>query len=346
MAPAPEAVAYAVKSTADEHGSIPTQPADCRLLAEREGLEPPAEYSDESASAYSGDRGPGLAAALEHAERIKGVLIVQHSDRLARGDGRSARHLAEIDSGAAPDVTLRSVQDDSTFTNPLLAVALGERNAEDSAAQGRRPPRRVSAEPSSAATSPEARCRMALRSSARRTSARFGSTRRGSRSSRLIGELADQGFSNSAISRELHRRGYRTRQGGDWRQAPDPRTCSPTPSTTAGSSGTVARGRRGDQLGSDASGAVDPRGLRPQSRRPERTRLPGCSYGNAGDRPRTTHSLGWRSAAGAWYTGAIRGMRPITSSYGVRTAPGGAPTSAVTSRTPPASVTHPASTQS
>ena len=65
MAPAPEAVAYAAKSTADEHGSIPTQLADCRPLAEREGFEVLYEYQDESASAYSGDRGPGLAAALD-----------------------------------------------------------------------------------------------------------------------------------------------------------------------------------------------------------------------------------------------------------------------------------------
>ena len=59
-------------------------------------MEVVGEYSDEAASAYKGDRGPELAAALEHAERIGATLIVQHSDRLARGDGKQARHLAEL----------------------------------------------------------------------------------------------------------------------------------------------------------------------------------------------------------------------------------------------------------
>ena len=127
------AVLYAAKSTADPHGSIPTQLAEGRAMAEREGWNVVGEYSDEAASAWSGDRGPGLATAMEHAERAKGVLLVQHSDRLARGDGRSARHLGEIYFWALKaDVEIRSVQDDSTFTNPLLTFAMGERNSEDS----------------------------------------------------------------------------------------------------------------------------------------------------------------------------------------------------------------------
>jgi len=128
-----QAILYAAKSTEDIHGSIPTQLEDGRRLAEQEGLEVVAEYSDEAASAYKGDRGPELAAALEHAERIGGTLIVQHSDRLARGDGKQARHLAELFFFAnRAGVTLRSVQDDSTFQNPVLAVVMGERNMEDS----------------------------------------------------------------------------------------------------------------------------------------------------------------------------------------------------------------------
>lgn len=128
-----KAIVYAAKSTADERGSIPTQLGDCRQLAEREGWIVVGEYQDEAASAWSGDRGPGLAEAMENAERVGATLVVQHSDRLARGDGRSARHLGEIYFWAIKHgVLLRSVQDDSTFTNPLLAFAMGERNAEDS----------------------------------------------------------------------------------------------------------------------------------------------------------------------------------------------------------------------
>jgi hypothetical protein len=71
---------------------------------------------------------------MQDAERIAPcVLVVQHSDRLARGDGRTARHLGEIYFWAIKaGIEIRSVQDDSTFTNPLLTFAMGERNAEDS----------------------------------------------------------------------------------------------------------------------------------------------------------------------------------------------------------------------
>src|SRR4051794_26111722 len=106
----PQAVVYAAKSTEDEHGSIPTQLADARTLAEREGFEVVGEYQDEAASAYKGNRGPGLEAALQRVEEIQGVLIVQHSDRLARGDGKRARHLIEICLDAIKgDFKLRSV---------------------------------------------------------------------------------------------------------------------------------------------------------------------------------------------------------------------------------------------
>ena len=88
-------------------------------------------------SAYTGDRGDELAAALEHAERLGATLIVQHSDRLARGDGKQARHLAELFfSTARVGITLRSVQDDSTFDSPILAAVMGERNMEDSRRKG------------------------------------------------------------------------------------------------------------------------------------------------------------------------------------------------------------------
>lgn len=127
------AILYAAKSTKDPNGSIETQLADCRALAEQEGFEIVAEQSDEDASAWSGDRGPELAAALKHAKEIGAVLIVQHSDRLARGDGKAARHLAELFFTASrAGITLRSCQDDSTFDSPILAAVMGERNSEDS----------------------------------------------------------------------------------------------------------------------------------------------------------------------------------------------------------------------
>jgi DNA invertase Pin-like site-specific DNA recombinase len=136
------AVLYGAKSTEDAHGSIPTQLADGRALAERHGWEVVAERQDEAFSAYSGDRGPGLAAAMALCERIAAedgvaALVVQHSDRLARGDGKTARHLVEIALWALKhDVKIASVQDPQTFGDLLYTVVTGQRNHEDSRRKG------------------------------------------------------------------------------------------------------------------------------------------------------------------------------------------------------------------
>ena len=133
----PTAVLYAAKSTADPRGSIPTQLADCRAAAEVEGREIAAKYSDEAASAYKGNRGEGLTAAKNHAIRLGSELWVQHSDRLARGDGITADHLAEIWFALRRHgVKLRSVQDDSNLEDAIRVVLIGERNNEDSKRKG------------------------------------------------------------------------------------------------------------------------------------------------------------------------------------------------------------------
>ncbi len=132
-----QAVLYAAKSTVDKKGSNATQLADGYALAESEGIEVVETYADEDASAYSGNRGPELAAALDHAERIGGSLIVQHSDRLARGDGVKARHLVQLVLEAkARGIRLRSKEDDSSLESVLMAAAMGERNTEDSRRKG------------------------------------------------------------------------------------------------------------------------------------------------------------------------------------------------------------------
>jgi DNA invertase Pin-like site-specific DNA recombinase len=137
------AVLYGAKSTEDLHGSLGTQQADCRALAEREGLEVVAEFADEAVSAYSGDRGTGLVDAMAKCEELaarrgEAALIVQHSDRLARGDGRRARHLIEIALWAIKNaVTIMSVQDPQTFAEGMVYPALmGDRNFEDSKRKG------------------------------------------------------------------------------------------------------------------------------------------------------------------------------------------------------------------
>jgi DNA invertase Pin-like site-specific DNA recombinase len=137
-------VIYAAKSTEDRKGSIPDQLRECRAaLAGTSARTVVAEYTDEAFSAFTRDRGPGLRDAMQHAEDLAaehGVaeLWGQHSDRLARGDGKSARHAVEVALWALKhDVRVRTVQDPDTFRDLLYAVVTGQRNHEDSLRKGR-----------------------------------------------------------------------------------------------------------------------------------------------------------------------------------------------------------------
>ena len=133
------AVIYVAKSSEDKHGSISTQIEDGQELAESEGWQVVGTYKDEAVSAYKRNRGPGLLRAMVECERVAGehgqaVLIVQHSDRLARGDVKRAKHLVQYAIWALEhDVTIRSCQDPQTFGDLLYAVVTGQRNHEDSA---------------------------------------------------------------------------------------------------------------------------------------------------------------------------------------------------------------------
>jgi hypothetical protein len=132
-------VIYAAKSTEDLRGSLPDQLQECRAAIERAGArDVHAEYADEAVSAYTQDRGPELADAMQHVEDLAqefgtAELWAQHSDRLARGDGKSARHVVEIGLWALKrDIAVRTVQDPDTFRDLLYAVVTGQRNHEDS----------------------------------------------------------------------------------------------------------------------------------------------------------------------------------------------------------------------
>jgi DNA invertase Pin-like site-specific DNA recombinase len=135
-------VIYAAKSTADARGSIPTQESDCTAMAEREGWEVAGRYRDENKSAYHGSRGDGLVQARDHAQRLatedgEAAIVVQHTDRLARGDGIAASHLVEVLLWAMKTgVRIRSVQDDRTGETLLDAALTGTRNHEDSQRKG------------------------------------------------------------------------------------------------------------------------------------------------------------------------------------------------------------------
>jgi Homing endonuclease associated repeat/Recombinase/Resolvase, N terminal domain len=118
---------------------MPTQRMDClSAIKGRGGRKVLGHFSDEAVSAYSRSRGSGLAEALDKAASLAtegdgAELWVQHSDRLARGDGRTARHLVEVALWALQsDVVIRPVEDPDTFRDLLHAVVTGERNHEDS----------------------------------------------------------------------------------------------------------------------------------------------------------------------------------------------------------------------
>jgi len=131
------AIIYAAKSSPDERGSIPDQVEKCLAFAEAEGYEVIKVYDEEDVSAYHGERGEELAEALKHVTRLGAALIVWHSDRLARGDGETNRHLVEIllDS-MRKGYRLRSVEDDRTFESVSSAAQMGDRNYEDSRRKG------------------------------------------------------------------------------------------------------------------------------------------------------------------------------------------------------------------
>jgi DNA invertase Pin-like site-specific DNA recombinase len=146
MSESVKAVLYAAKSTADPKGSIPTQLADGHELSERAGWDVAAEYHDEAESAYHGNRGDGLEKARAHAEQLVSEgyevkLVVQHTDRLARGDAVHARHLIEHVLWALQSkVQIVSKQDPLDFNRPdwlLIEGALkGTRHHEDSSRKG------------------------------------------------------------------------------------------------------------------------------------------------------------------------------------------------------------------
>ena len=121
-------ILYAAKSTEDKRGSIPDQLRECRAAIEREsGRAVVAEYTDVAVSAFSRSRGPGLVEAMQHAEELSQdgsiELWAQHSDRLARGDGVSARHAVEVALWALKRyVTVRTVQDPDTFRDSFTRL--------------------------------------------------------------------------------------------------------------------------------------------------------------------------------------------------------------------------------
>jgi DNA invertase Pin-like site-specific DNA recombinase len=140
--PVTPAVIYAAKSTADRHRSIDTQLQDGRDMATENGWQLVGEYNDEGFSAYSGNRGTGLAQAEAHAARAAAehgttcMLIAQAHDRFARGAGDAPgapQSLGEIwHRMRRLDVHLRTVEDDEELRDEASVAAVGRRAHIDS----------------------------------------------------------------------------------------------------------------------------------------------------------------------------------------------------------------------
>ena len=103
------AVIYAAKSTKDRNASIPEQLDDSRQMCEENGWEIIGEHFDENFTAYTGNRGPGLAAAIAQAKEAatdddRVMLVAQHTSRFARGDGASPGAAKALDQARNANV--------------------------------------------------------------------------------------------------------------------------------------------------------------------------------------------------------------------------------------------------
>jgi DNA invertase Pin-like site-specific DNA recombinase len=123
-------VAYAARSAkATENEETHQQLAAIRArLAQEDGRDLIATYSEDARSGFKGDRGPELEAAMAHAVELTRdhatvELWVWASNRLARGSGLKgeARSVLEVFAYLRRSgVTLRSVSDDQFVISPML----------------------------------------------------------------------------------------------------------------------------------------------------------------------------------------------------------------------------------
>jgi hypothetical protein len=146
------AVIYAAKSTEDKNASIPEQLDDCQEMCDENGWIVIGKYVDENFTAYTGNRGPGLASAIKTAKDAaveKGatnehpmMLVAQHTSRFARGDGAkpdAPKALMELyHEWARCNVRGRLVENDLAMTTSSAAAAQGRpTTTSPSASRGR-----------------------------------------------------------------------------------------------------------------------------------------------------------------------------------------------------------------
>lgn len=136
------AVNYGARSRQDKRGSIPDQLRENRAAAEAEGYAIVATFSDDGVSAYSGNRGPDLATALDVVKLMGemtykaglpvdewAALWCNDPDRLERGAGDrplATKALTEVwHEVRRQGVRLRAVYDDDDLVDE---AAVGEKS--------------------------------------------------------------------------------------------------------------------------------------------------------------------------------------------------------------------------
>lgn len=195
-------------------------------MAAREGWEVVGEFQDEGFSAYTGNRGPGLEEAQRLAAETAAahgecVLVAQHSDRIARGDGTTSQHFGEVFFWARRNrVRIWTTQTGREVEDPMRATMEGERDHEDSKRKSE-----------------------AVKAGKRRAFERgdwqggpvpdgYVTTHRVDERGtkivdlhadperepvlRLLFDLADEGRGDPSIARTLNRAGHRTQAGNAW----------------------------------------------------------------------------------------------------------------------------------
>jgi hypothetical protein len=230
---------------------------------------------------------------------------------LARGDAIEARHLIEIYLWALKaGVTLRSVQDDSTCESIVMAAVMGERNTEDSRRKslatkaGKRRAWERGDFPGGPVPDGFERVGGDLRLDPQRIEV-----------IRLIGELADQGWGDPSIARELNRRGHRTKGGGAWTR----RRIQDLLSNPVYYGGIPWRRGTADEKVNWTTSYPAPWRQEDFKRRGRERKGRDVAKGSdrRPGRPHVNHALAGLAVCGRciWRSGRVEVMRPITSTY-------------------------------
>ncbi len=216
-----QAIIYAARSKDEEPGkdSAGSQVAGIRKRLKQLRRRTSGRPHIDHASGYSGNRGPGLQAAIDEAvEHAPSELWVWHTNRLGRGTSRpgEARAIGKLLYDLREQgVTVRSVEDDEFATNEMLwsfASAQASKYAEDLSAAVRRGQRDAFEQGKwpGARYVPDGYVAGEQRGVLEVDEPRAAVIRR-------MAELAAEGHRYNEVARQLNAEGYRTREGKAWR---------------------------------------------------------------------------------------------------------------------------------